>query len=205
MIGLRSPQSITPSSSPRVEILGVFGSGKTTLASQLSAVGFKPLGEVYERNPFWREPNSLNVLGYLPYDIAFLLQHIHLIATAPRSSAVQVCDWSLLSDRLWASMRLENDFDTYDRLYKRLVSGVGDPIGYLHIRLSPETISSRIRSRGRANESYLVDDVEIAAARLEELANEIPSEKVITIDSDTLPSEVALKVSFWMKNAHGRD
>src|SRR5687767_9357576 len=68
--------------SKRIEILGAFGSGKTTIARALSEHGYANLLERHELNAFWTDSAPTRVMGYLPYDLWFLLHHAQLAASS---------------------------------------------------------------------------------------------------------------------------
>src|SRR5947209_101410 len=96
---------------PRVEILGVFGSGKTTLAARLCAAVGTPLPEDHRLNPFWGQEDPIEIAGGLGYELFFLLQHGRLAAEPWNSEplALGLCDWSFA-----ASMRLKRELEVYD-------------------------------------------------------------------------------------------
>jgi len=180
----------------RVEILGVFGSGKTTLARRLAGGDRLLLPEDHERNPFWGNERVNHALGYLAYDLSFLLQHAHLVAGAA-SGGLLVCDWSLASDRLWASMRLGVEFAAYEAVHSVINSRVGEPEGYLYLRQPVDEIVARLERRGRIPESAFRAHVSAAADRLEEFVGALASRKVLTVDDAVEIGEV----SAWLQES----
>lgn len=174
---------------PRIEILGVFGSGKTTLAKRLARPSAIALLEDHAQNPFWGDDAALQVTGYLPYDLHFLLQHVHLATGASRSERepAAICDWSLISDRLWASRRLGNEFETYLKVYHSLAERVGEPVGYVYLRQSPSVIVERLLARGRLPEAGLLDSIAAAASDLDRLVATLPSGKFLVAGDDIDP------------------
>ncbi|WP_418318036.1 deoxynucleoside kinase [Piscinibacter sakaiensis] len=170
----------------RVEILGVFGAGKTTLAHRLAENQRLVLAENYERNIFWNDQQAINALGYLPCDLSFLLQHAHLVARAAvTGSECLFCDWSLLSDRLWASMRLGQEFAAYETVHRAVSDRIGQPLGYLYLKQPAEVIAARLVKRGRSAESaFSAQAAPRAADQLEALVRSLPPERVLTVGED---------------------
>jgi len=174
MVTLSTPTPVYPTLK-RVEILGVFGAGKTTLAKRIAASDAHHLAEDHGANPYWGLQKTLQVTGYLPYDLTFLTQHAFLAATAPEDG-IAVCDWSFPTDRLWASMRLEKgELAVYDAAYSAILSRLGPPLLYLYLRQPPEVIRYRLASRARRSEEAFREHVDDAYARIEQLAASLPA------------------------------
>lgn len=170
----------------RVEILGVLGAGKTTLAHRLAENQRLVLAENHDRNIFWNDQQAINALGYLPYDLSFLLQHAHLVASAGvTGSGCLFCDWSLLSDRLWASMRLGQQLAAYETVHRSVSDRIGQPLGYLYLKQPAEVIAARLVKRGRVAESaFSAQAAPNAADQLEALVQSLPPEQVLTVGED---------------------
>jgi deoxyadenosine/deoxycytidine kinase len=183
MVTLSSMQTIQAPPCPRVEILGVFGAGKTTLAKRLTSSEHTHLAEDHQLNPFWGNERSIRVTGYLPYDLSFLIQHAYLLSSV-RDQGVAVCDWSFITDRLWASKRLQHDLPTYDTVYQAITTRFEEPSGYLYLRHSPETIRQRLAKRSRRGEESFRADVESAFELLEVLTATIPPERMLIVSDD---------------------
>lgn len=183
----------------RVEILGVFGAGKTTLAKRLALDEVKVLAERHDQNPFWGDSFVNERLGYLAYDLAFLLQHVHLAATlvSPGPEDVFICDWSLASDWLWASMRLGSDLMPYEGVHRVLLDRLGPPIGYLYLRQPAEVILERLLKRGREPEAGFVDYIASVVTRLDEFVRSLPADRVVTAGDDAQPEELQAWVKRW--------
>ena len=196
MVTLAPALKIPLAPKPRVEILGVFGSGKTTLGHRLAGEGRLLLAEDHEQNPFWGSEQVNLALGYLAYDLAFLLQHARLVANAP-TVGLLVCDWSLASDRLWASMRLGGDLAAYESVHSAINSRVGEPEGYLYLRQPVDEIVSRLGRRGRLPEAAFLAHVRTAAEQLEEFVDALPAKKVLAV-GDAVEFE---QVSAWLRQS----
>ena len=198
-------QPLAPSrlgSCPRIEILGVFGSGKTTLARQLSDTQSSLLLEQHEQNIYWQSPNANAVAGFLAYELSFLLQHHYLAASqlASMDARIGICDWSFGSDQLWASMRLsKDDLHIYDSVHSKLIDSLPPVIGYVYLCPSVETIAARIKSRNRFGEKFEISELTKAARRLEELVHALPSQKVFCVDNEINMENVRSKFQIWLK------
>lgn len=186
----------------RIEILGVFGSGKTTLAKKLVAESEEPqplLAEQHEQNPFWGAERQNQILGYLAYDLSFLMQHAHLVASI-NSQGIHFCDWSFRSDRVWASMRLDQEFSVYDAVYKAIQQRLPSPLGYLYLKQPVELIARRLGLRGRAAERSFLDYVKAAAEQLDEFARTLPSDQIMEVTDDVSLSEICTWLEKYGKN-----
>lgn len=205
MITLAAPPCRARALTPRVEILGAFGSGKTTLAQQLAIhAQFRLLPEDHSKNPFWGHSRAIEATGYLPYDLSFLIDHVHL-ATALQpepAGTVGICDWSFATDRLWASMRLGVDLPAYDNVHSILLDRVGPPIGYLYLRQPAHVVVERVRLRGRGQEAAFAEYVTAATASVEELAMTLPLPQVQIVGDDDI--SLALdRIRNWLRESVG--
>jgi deoxyadenosine/deoxycytidine kinase len=202
MVTLRPHPRTCSASRARIEILGVFGAGKSTVAARLASNVAEVLAENHELNPYWADPHATTVTGYLGYDLAFLLQHAYLAARPARKKSLQpaLCDWALVSDRLWASMRLGNDFQKYDIVHQSLLQRVGSPIGYLYLQQPQEIIVSRLVRRGRSREEVFIEQVPTAISALEKLVHTLPPERVLTVSDDVDPFVFWQHVKRWKDN-----
>jgi deoxyadenosine/deoxycytidine kinase len=195
MVTLAPPAKPEQSLGRRIEILGVFGSGKTTLARNLVTNSEHLLAEQHEQNPFWGAEKSNQTLGYLPYDLSFLMQHAQLV-TSVSAEEILFCDWSFESDRTWASMRLEHDFSAYDAVHQIIQQRLPSPIGYLYLKQPADVIVKRLELRGREPEKSLVEYVVAAMEQLEILVCSLPSSHVLEVTDDTSLDEVCV----WLQN-----
>lgn len=189
MVTLATPEVVSPARVRRMEIIGVFGSGKTTLAKRLTATSGSMLAEDHTRNPFWGDPRAIGALGYLGYDLSFLLQHAHLVSTAA-SDGIALCDWSFATDWLWASKRLDRDLPIYESVHRSVLQKLGPPAGYLFLRQKPETVLERLARRSRPAEGPFRDYVRSACEYVEELAANLPGQRVLVVDDNADPSGI---------------
>jgi deoxyadenosine/deoxycytidine kinase len=190
----------------RIEILGVFGSGKTTLAQHLSNGRESLMLERHEHNVYWNTPGANAATGFLAYDLSFLLQHHYLAASCPSASynGVALCDWSFASDDLWASMRLnDDDLDAYRTVHGALLKSVGPPLGYIHLRPPERTIAERLRLRNRAGENISTAEISDAADRLDELVQQLPSAKVMRVGDDADLVNIRNLFEHWLRGRTG--
>jgi deoxyadenosine/deoxycytidine kinase len=187
MVTLTTPAPTHWPTHRRVEILGVFGSGKTTLARQIRESDAHHLAENHTANPYWGRQDAVKAIGYLPYELTFLTQHAFLVATAPENG-VAVCDWSFDTDRLWASMRLgREELATYEATYTTILARLGPPALYLYLRHPPEVIRYRLAKRARQNEEAFREQVDIAYARIEKLVASLPAAQVHVVGDEFDP------------------
>lgn len=197
VVSLKAPERAN-AACPRVEILGLFGSGKTTLAKRLTRRGCTHLAEDHALNPFWGDDRILSISGQLPYDLSFLLQHWHAAARRPLDAeSVGICDWSFVTDRLWASMRDEGDMDVYDAAHRRCLKRMGDPIGYLYLRHSIDVVASRLAKRGREVEAPLLQTLSEAFAQLERIADSFRPSSVIVCDDFFSADDLDRAIEGW--------
>jgi deoxyadenosine/deoxycytidine kinase len=159
------------------------------------------VAERHELNCFWGDDQANGVLGFLAYDLSFLLQHAHLLVTsfATDPEDFVVSDWSFVSDRLWASMRLESDLAAYEAVHRAVLGRVGPPIGYLYLRQPVEVIVQRLATRGREAEASLVAEVADAVARLDEVVQSLPANRVVTVGDDLQPDELLRWATQWQE------
>ena len=198
MLTLSVPEPELALPKARVEILAVFGAGKTTLAKRIAASDDHVLGEEHDRNPFWGDERAIRSLGYLGYDLSFLIQHAHLVTTAPEAG-VAICDWSFPTDLLWASQRLDVDLDSYIAIYEALMLRVGLPAAYLFLRQSPDTIIERLERRSRKSEASFKPFVQTACEKIEAIAEKLPSERTLIVGDDFS----SLDLARWLNMREG--
>jgi deoxyadenosine/deoxycytidine kinase len=186
---------------PRVEILGVFGAGKTTLAKRMTSTASELRLERHDQNPFWANAEVNDRLGYLGYDLTFLLHHAYLVASScsKDSRKILLCDWSFATDRLWASMRLAEDFRSYLAVHDAVLSRVGRPAGFLYLRQPVDRILERLLERGRIQEAELATAIETATNHLDELVDSMCQQRIQIVDDSATPEQLRMWVSDWLE------
>ena len=159
------------------------------------------LPEKHELNTLWTDSATNQVIGYLAYDLWFLLHHAQLAAShsASISNEVAVCDWSFLSDRIWAQMRLKDDLSLYEDVHRTLLQRVGSPIGYLYLRQRPAAVLDRVKRRGRQGESGFFSQMRKAVRLLDEVVESLPPQMVMTVLDKTSVPQVDEQVAHWLK------
>jgi len=131
----------------RLELLGIPGAGKSTLARELAAYGFTPVLEEYHANPFWVALRSRSSTDWLGLNAVFLLQHVDQISRVDSRAA---CDFSLVSDLAFARGRLQSrDLEAYQALYSHVIRRIRQADAYLFLATSPEHAAARVRQRAR--------------------------------------------------------
>jgi deoxyadenosine/deoxycytidine kinase len=185
--------------SKRIEILGVPGAGKSTLAGKFICGGIQVLAERHQDNPFWGNHSLNERLGFLGYDLTFLLQHTQLTVGGDPSKRkpLSVCDWSFLSDRLWASMRLASDLPLYQSVYDALMGRIPAPIGYLYLKQPADTIVQRVLARGRQPELAFIDAIQSAVLKLDEVVKDVDPAKVMIVGDEFDVEQLLGAVKRW--------
>ena len=199
MVTLSRQQGSNVIARPRVEMLGVFGCGKTTLANKLASMRHELLAECPEMNPFWADGQAMAVAGPLAYELGFLVQHAHLASRAPAASpgGIGVCDWSLASDLLWASLRLGADLAVFSAVHREVSSRIGPPLGYIYLRQPEHVVASRLRARAIHVEKPLLSGIGAAVAQLDAFVQTIPPELVLLGSDDLDRDSLDARVRIW--------
>lgn len=101
----------------RIEIAGVLGAGKSTMASLVNPEC--TINEDFDSNPFlsyfYQEPTKYN----FETELSFLLQHYHEIKKS--SFQIQVCDFALVQDLAYGKMGLSPEDLKYSKMFTKVL------------------------------------------------------------------------------------
>ena len=157
---------------PTVIVMGLIGSGKSTLISHLEDDGFYVFKEPVETNPFledyykdpkrWAYAMQVNLLHecHTQSQEAYY-RSIHGESTALDSSMYAGYAFAIVQKQL--GFFTDSEYLSYQRIYDVLTSHTPYPDYVIHLNLSPSKAMERIKKRGRSCEK----DIEIGY--LEEL------------------------------------
>lgn len=144
-----------------VSLLGLPGSGKTTVAEWLSAsLDAELVCEDYLGNPFLAESYAGRWQTRLPGQAWFLLSRLNQLAEAHwPAGAARVSDYAFGQDAVYAGIWLEGaEWDAYARLLARVESLVRPPSVLVHLDGPQDLLWQRIRQRGRDYEAFFTDE-----------------------------------------------
>src|SRR5262249_43625732 len=142
----------------RIEICGGIASGKTTLARLLSQDTECDLVlEDFRANPFWRRFYERPDLFRHEKDVCFLAQHSGEIK--PATAWLTICDYALTQDLAYAGMSGDPAHrQAMEALHRHLSSALPKPTLIVHLQCREEILLSRIRARGRPEETPIDRD-----------------------------------------------
>jgi len=133
----------------RLEIAGVLGTGKTTIASLINPQWV--IHEDFNLNPFLTSFYLAPARHAFETEFSFLLQHYHQIKKSTLQN--QICDFALIQDLAYGKMGLEGKrFNIFKNTYKSIIDEINYPNLLIYLKCDPEIILQRIRSRDRQNE-----------------------------------------------------
>ena len=136
-----------------IVVEGPIGVGKTTLARRLAqTLGGETLLEAPQENPFLPRFYENPRAHALSTQLFFLLQRAEQMrefAQRDMFAAVQVADFMLEKDRLFAELTLEHDeFELYCNVYQQLVRDVPRPDLVIYLQAPVEVLMERVAQRG---------------------------------------------------------
>ena len=133
----------------RIEIAGVLGTGKTTIASLINPDWV--IHEDFDSNPFLASFYKNPAKYAFETEFSFLFQHYHQIKESEQKN--QVCDFALVQDLAYARMGLEGKrFRLFKNTYQSIIEEVQHPNVLIYLSCEPNIILQRIRKRNRDNE-----------------------------------------------------
>lgn len=139
----------------RIEICGGIASGKTTLASAMSALGSSVLLERFQDNPFFAKFYSDRDAYAFETEITFLLQHYSLLREAS-SGTEAATDFSLALDLAYADVTLEPpDQDVFKAVLCRAIEKLGPPTLIVRLECDSRIKLKRIQARARKGEEAI--------------------------------------------------
>lgn len=142
----------------RIEICGGIATGKTTLATELAAVGNIDLVlEKFEEVPFWKKFYENPPLYAFSKNVSFQLFHADCLRDAEGSRYGAVCDFAFLQDMSYAAIppSREEELPLLWRIHRHLAKSFSPPAAIVHLSCSTATQLERIRRRGRPAEQSI--------------------------------------------------
>lgn len=182
-----SDHNQTRHESMHIEVCGGIASGKTTFASLLSQLGFDPIYESFQSNPFWEAFYTVPVKYNFETEVCFMLQHYHQIKKQDPKGKKLACDYSFLLDIAYAQMGLKgSQLKAFMRVYEEIAKELPQPALIIHLQCNASTELERIRKRARAVEESITLDFldtlnKAVANEVSKFSNQL---KIITIDSN---------------------
>ncbi|HEY3487278.1 MAG TPA: deoxynucleoside kinase [Gammaproteobacteria bacterium] len=143
-----------------IVVEGPIGVGKTTLARRLAgSFGTELLLESADTNPFleqfYRKPKQ----AALPTQLFFLLQRAQQLNEMRQGDMfrpVQVADFLMEKDRLFAELTLNNDeLKLYEQIYSHMTPDIPKPDLVIYLQAPVEVLFDRIGRRGIAYEQLI--------------------------------------------------
>ena len=168
----------------RIEITGVLGTGKTTIASLINQNW--TIHEDFDTNPFLPFFYQDTAKYAFETEFSFLLQHYHQIKKSSLQN--QVCDFALIQDLAYGKMGLDdNRFKIFKRTYQIIIEEINYPNLLIYLKCEPQIILQRIKNRGRQNERNIdvsfIKAIQFYLDKEIKLLNKGKHSKVIEIDT----------------------
>ena len=149
-----------------ITIAGNIGAGKTSLVQMLSQrLGWEPFFEPVSNNPYLADfYDDMSAWGFHS-QVFFLSHRLRVYRELADCGASVILDRSLYEDAEIFARNLYNngvmnqrDFETYDALYRSLMSFLPTPDLVIYLRASISTLVERIKKRGRDFEQTIQED-----------------------------------------------
>ena len=144
-----------------IEIAGIIGVGKTTLAQALAReLNSHLILEEYDKNPFLAQQFAGNHAADLPSELFFLLSRASQLnhQNIARHKTV-ICDYLFEKSRIFAGFNLDNHkLAVYNEVEKSVLSYITAPQVVIYLRDTIENCLDRIARRGRDYESSITKD-----------------------------------------------
>jgi len=143
-----------------IVVEGPIGVGKTSLAKRLCAsLGAHGVFEQAAHNPFLERFYKNPRAGALPTQLYFLLQRAQQLAALKQAdlfTSVQVADYLLEKDRLFARVTLDDaEYALYEQLYAKLDIQAPKPDLVVYLQAPVDVLLERIAKRGVDYEQYI--------------------------------------------------
>ena len=175
-----------------IAISGNIGCGKTTLTRMLAEhYGWEPRFESVTNNPYLADFYDDMERWSFNLQIYFLNKRFKDVVEISKSSDVIIQDRTIFEDACIFAPNLHNqgkmsdrDFETYQDLFKLMMSLVEKPDLMIYIRSSISTLVGQIQKRGREYEQTIRLDYLQGLERLYEKWIEDYDGKLIIIDGD---------------------
>ena len=168
----------------RVEIIGCTASGKTTLCKTMQKLGWTPIYEPYETNPFLTDFFAGEKCAF-ELQMCFLLQHFNRINSTNHPTKNLICDFSFFLDSIYASILLSNkEMTIYTELLSYIISKISPPKYVIKLTCPNDIIFDRIRNRNRTFEQAI--DKEFVEALNQKVNNYTTDCKLIQVDSSQI-------------------
>jgi deoxyadenosine/deoxycytidine kinase len=136
-----------------IAVEGAIGVGKTTLSRQLATTfNYQLLLENAEENPFLERFYQNQKNAALATQLFFLFQRSQQLEDLRQGDIfepVQVADFLINKDRLFAQLNLDEDeYQLYNKVYQQLTIDAPKPDLVIYLQASVDVLLSRIQSRG---------------------------------------------------------
>ncbi len=146
-----------------IVVEGPIGVGKTTLAKRLAeSFGSDVLLEGAEENPFLERFYQDQRSAALQTQLFFLFQRAQQLQDLKQQDMfrpVQVADFIIEKDRLFAQMTLDEDeYKLYEQVYEHVTIDAPQPDLVIYLQAPVEVLVKRVAKRGRRFEKYMEAD-----------------------------------------------